>query len=432
MAILPLADGSTIISGGDNRGSLYRVDVEGGAVGTPFAKLPYPVFDLKQATDGTLWAATGGGPLLHLDAQTGIILGQYGDGITQAVAISASTGLIYLSSGDGVEAFNPATERFTHYSDLRVGNLAFAPDGSLWAATWPERTDVVRFDEDGKPQRMLSFDTPIDSIAFGKAGTTLEGLLFVSHNSGAKPTDGSELTMVDLATLRKVSIAKGGSRGDIVETTADGSVLLSQSLQVDKLNPVLVPRIVLVNPAPGTTLALPLGTISVRFDQDMDSASVLNPANYALIGSTQGAIAIQSIQYIPNTRTAIVAFDSLSPDRYTLNVSQALKSKAGLTLKEGYTEQFTAISDFLAQVDLQFSNPRSDRATQTISYDVTIRNTADYDLLLPIALVLNPADGFTGTPTGAIQTTIALRSLPRTYYMRRENRIGITNVIPLQ
>jgi YD repeat-containing protein len=404
MAILPLADGSAIISGGDNRGSLYRVGVEGGAVGTPFAKLPYPVFDLKQATDGTLWAATGGGPLLHLDARTGAILGQYGDGITQAVAISPSTRLLYLSSGDGIEIFNPATERFAHYSDLRVGNLAFAPDGSLWAATWPERTDVVRFDEDNKPQRMLSFATPIDSIAFGKAGTTLEGLLFVSHNSGAKPADGSELTMVDLATLRKVSVAKGGSRGDIVETTADGSVLLSQSLQVDKLNPVLMPRIVSVNPAPGTTLALPLGTISVRFDQDMDSASVLNPANYALIGSSQGAIAIQSIQYIPNTRTAIVAFDSLNPDRYTLNVSQALKSKAGLTLKEGYTEQFTAISDFLAQVDLQFSNPRSDRATQTISYDVTIRNTADYDLLLPVALVLNPADGFTGTPTGAIQT----------------------------
>ncbi|WP_404783509.1 putative Ig domain-containing protein [Altericista sp. CCNU0014] len=404
MAILPLADGSAIISGGDNRGSLYRVSVEGGAVGAPFAKLPYPVFDLKQAADGTLWAATGGGPLLHLDAQTGVILGQYGDGITQAVAISPTTGSIYLSSGDGIELFNPTTERFTHYSDLRVGNLAFAPDGSLWAATWPERTDVVRFDEDNKPRRMLSFATPIDSIAFGKTGSILEGLLFVSHNSGAKPADGSELTMVDLATLRKVSVAKGGSRGDIVETTADGSVLLSQSLQVDKLNPVLVPRIVSVNPAPGATLALPLGTISVRFDQDMDSASVLNPANYALIGSTQGAIAIQSIQYNPTTRTAIVAFDSLNPDVYTLNVSQALKSKAGLTLKEGYTEQFTAISDFLAQVDLQFSNPRSDRATQTISYDVTIRNTADYDLLLPVALVLNPADGFTGTPTGAIQT----------------------------
>ena len=62
---------------------------------------------------GHLWATTGGGPLLELDAATGAILGQHGDSLTQTLAIDPASGMIYVSSGDGVEIFNPATAKFT-------------------------------------------------------------------------------------------------------------------------------------------------------------------------------------------------------------------------------------------------------------------------------------------------------------------------------
>src|SRR3546814_2218122 len=85
---------------------------------------------------------------------------------------------------------------------------------------------------------MLTFEAPADSLAFGRAETALEGLMFVSHNAGAVADTGvaaagSELTMVDMATLRRVAIATDGSRGDVVTTTSDGRLLVRQSNQGD-------------------------------------------------------------------------------------------------------------------------------------------------------------------------------------------------------
>src|SRR5207249_2859500 len=148
---------------------------------------------------GRLWATTGGGPLLELDPFTGAVLNAYGDGLTIALAVEPRTNRIFVSSGHGVEIFDPAAQTFTHYSrdlNLRVASLAFAPDGTLWATTWPDRAQVVRFTPRARAEVMLRFDDPVDSLAFGKTGTSLAGLLFVSHNSGAH---GSDLTMVDVA-----------------------------------------------------------------------------------------------------------------------------------------------------------------------------------------------------------------------------------------
>src|SRR5439155_4185297 len=134
-------------------------------------------------------------------------------------------------------------------------------DGSPWGVSWPERADVVRFDARGRAETRLHFDTPIDSLAFGVAGTNLEGLLFVTHNRGAgdDPSGGpepshSELTIVDLATLRRVAVATGGSRGDVVKVAADGRVFVSQSHQIDVLRPVLAPAVLGTNPPAGATV----------------------------------------------------------------------------------------------------------------------------------------------------------------------------------
>src|SRR5207245_4541647 len=91
-----------------------------------------------------------------------------GAGLTQALSVEPITGLLYISSGDGNEIVDPATAGFRHFSDLRVGSLAFDAGGKLWGAVWPERTDVVRFDHRGRVDLRLAFtDGAVDSIAFG-------------------------------------------------------------------------------------------------------------------------------------------------------------------------------------------------------------------------------------------------------------------------
>ena len=70
---------------------------------------------------------------------------------------------------------------------MRVDELAIAPDGSLWGSSWPRRGDVLRFDSRGRAQVQVRLEAELDSLAFGRAGTQLEGLLFVSSRvpSGA-------------------------------------------------------------------------------------------------------------------------------------------------------------------------------------------------------------------------------------------------------
>ncbi|WP_164753338.1 hypothetical protein, partial [Mesorhizobium sp. M7A.F.Ca.CA.001.05.1.1] len=134
------------------------------------ATLDEPIFDLAFDAQGQLWATTGGGALLLLDAATGQVQARFGDSITQALAVDPATGKIYVSSGRGIEIFDPVKHTFTAFSSVRVDDLAFAPDGKLWGTTWPERGDVVTFDPKGRATKVLSFDSEVDSIAFGKAG----------------------------------------------------------------------------------------------------------------------------------------------------------------------------------------------------------------------------------------------------------------------
>ena len=406
MAITVFEDETVLISGGSGRNQLYRVSPEGGYVGSPLAYVDHPIFDMQQDSDGRLWATTGGGPLLELDPDTGLVLGEYGDRITQSLAIHPESGLIYVSTGDGIAIFDPQTTEFAAYSKLRVGNLRFAPDGSLWAALWPERGAVVRFNQDDEPQLMLQFDTPVDSLAFGLPGTHLENLLFVSHNAGADPEDGSDLTMVDLATLETIAVAKGGTRGDILVTTPDGRLLVSQSNQVDVLSPILAPAVAFTNPAADSVVALPLGSVSVTFDHDMDvgdktePGSVLNPDNYQLRGATAGnvPIPIRSVIYDAEGRTAILTFESLPAEPFELTVRSTVESRQGLSMEADYVSTFLAISDFTPFVNIEFTNSRMHRVDQTVSYDVTLTNIGDYQLQVPLYLLLLPKDQYSGQP----------------------------------
>ncbi|NIP85758.1 MAG: hypothetical protein GTO03_09430, partial [Planctomycetales bacterium] len=82
------------------------------------------------------------------------------------------------------------------------------------------------------------------------------------------------------------------------------------------------PQVVSVNPPPLATVVLPLGQITLTFDQDMfdggpeDPASVTNRANYVLQGDVFGTIPLTQIVYDTATRTAVLNFDALGPDTY--------------------------------------------------------------------------------------------------------------------
>ncbi len=265
---------------------------------------------------------------------------------------------------------------------------------------------------------MLEFESEIDSIAFGQASTSLEGLLFISHNSSRGHEGGnlavdpdSQLTMVDVATMRRTVIARGGTRGDVLITTSDGRVLLSQSNQVDVITPTVAPIVNSTSPADQATLPLPLPIVAVSFDQDMfagdptSALSVINPANYRLVGEVVGVAPVRSVVYDAQTRTALVFFDQLLADSYTLIVDSDASSFLGQSLTGDHHVRFTLAADLQPLVEFDFSNARSDRASGTVSYDVTVTNTGDNAIVLPVLLTLDPALGYPGVPTSAVGQT---------------------------
>ena len=320
MAIAETPEGDILVSGGASRNQLYRFSAAGGQADQVWAELDHPIFNLAFDLSGRLWATTAGGPLLELDPTDGRILASHGEGITMGLAVDPESGDIIVGSRHGIERFDPTTESFTRLSrdrDLRIGSLAFADDGTLFGVVWPDRDSVVKFGDSGRAENVLDFDTPIDSIAIGRPGTSLAGLMFVTHNAGiagqATATKGdrsSELTMVDLATMRRVAIADGGTRGDVATTTSDGRLLISQSESVDVLRPLQVPEIVATHPSEHSLVALPLGSIRITFSEDMftgsgtETHSVLNPGNYKIEGPGNEHPTISEVRYHQATRTA--------------------------------------------------------------------------------------------------------------------------------
>ena len=143
------------------------------------------------------------------------------------------------------------------------------------------------------------------------------------------------------------------------------------------------------------------------FDQEMyvgeagEAASLLNPANYTLVGEQNEALTPRNITYDESSNTVYLEYNALTTDTYRLVVSDRLTNPDGITLKAPYQVDFTAISDFSELMDLEFINTRSDRANGTISFDVALTNQTEYDLSLPLNLVLQPRDNSnTAEPTG--------------------------------
>jgi hypothetical protein len=271
----------------------------------------------------------------------------------------------------------------------------------------------------------------IDSIAFGAAGTEMEGLLFASSNNKQRPvtlnaataaTHNAAVWMIELTSKRILQVATGGTRGESIVVTSDGRVLIAESTHIDEIAPLKAPNVTAISVPEGSLVPLPLGMIAVTFDQNMwtglanataeeraaDLASVLNPANFVFtqLGSnTTFTFQPNSITWNAQTRTAMLSMSGLPAGQYEINISGDLRSSTQIRLSNSYISHFTALLDFTSQLKLDFVNTRANRADGSISYDVSITNIGTDDLNGPITLLLDPGRYFGGEIMNAITGT---------------------------
>ncbi|MEM4407020.1 MAG: hypothetical protein QXS68_08245, partial [Candidatus Methanomethylicaceae archaeon] len=235
------SDGSIFISGGAGRNQLWKFSSSGGKAGKPLAELDVPIYDMVFDSLGQLWATTGGGPLVQLDPETGQILQRFSDGIQLGLASDPNSSRLYVSTSSGVQIFDTITQTFRPFSTTRVEGLALSPDGTLWGVSWPDDGRIIKFDRRGRAQVVLSLDEKANGLAFGQPGTSLEGLLFVNHESGS-------ITLVDLASMETVKIATEGTHGIFTHISPDGRVYITQSSKVDVLFPKRPPKVIASSP----------------------------------------------------------------------------------------------------------------------------------------------------------------------------------------
>ncbi|MFN9747507.1 MAG: putative Ig domain-containing protein, partial [Betaproteobacteria bacterium] len=442
LAMVQLADGSVLASAGAQRNQVFRFGPEGGRSLTPLFELDSAVLDMALDASGQLWALTGA-ELLLLDAASGAVLARHrgpgGEPLTHALAIDPA-GLIYVSTGDGVAVFDPratdASRAWRAFSHPRVGDLAFGPDGRLWGVRWSgsqiasadpaATTEIVSFPMSGRTAGRAELEYRlaglVDSIAFGQAGSGLQGLLLASSNLPQRPTGGaagsalphtSAVWMVELASRRVVQLAQGGTRGETLLATPDGRVLVAQSSRIDEIAPIKAPRVVGASVGDGALVPLPLTQLAVAFDQPMwtgaDGAdtrspdSVLNPANYGLVATGANAgrrLAPVAVRWDAGTRSAVLTLPNLPAGGWRLEVGTGLRSASQVALASAWSLVFTAVADISNQVQLVFGATRAERVNGSVTYDVSITNIGSDDIRGPLMLLLDPGRYFDGSVAG--------------------------------
>ncbi len=447
LAMVQLSDGSVLASAGSLRNEVFKFGKDGGHTTTPLFVLDSPVLDMAVDALGQLWVMTGR-ELLLVDATTGAVIDRHigpgQDPLTHALAIDPDSGLIYVSSGNGVEIFDPkatdASKAWKHFSNSRVGDLAFGPDGRLWGVRWTgsditdavpgSTTEIISFPMAGRTQGRAEVEYRIagvvDSIAFGAAGSPLAGVMLASSNLAQRPVvqgagsvpHTSSVWMVELQSRRVLQLATGGTRGESLLTTSDGIILIAQTGHIDQISPIHAPSVLATSVAEGALLPLPVSQIAVTFDQAMwtgssgmdadDLSSVLNASNYSLIATGANSnLTLQpvSVRWDAGSRSAVLTLPNLPAGGWRLEINPQMRSAAQVRLSATFITTFTAVSDLTSLVNLVFTNTRADRLTGEVSYDVSITNIGVDDIRGPLTLLLDPGRYFANQVVGATQGT---------------------------
>src|SRR5690606_28736022 len=120
------------------------------------------------------------------------------------------------------------------------------PNGSTRIVSFPMSGPTI-----GRAELEYTLNGTLHGLAFGQAGTPLEGLLFVSGglpqhvtiDGVADTAHGSTVWMIELATKRILQLATGGTESERIVTTADGQILVAGSHHVDEIAPVHAPTV---------------------------------------------------------------------------------------------------------------------------------------------------------------------------------------------
>ena len=393
VAIAP--DGTVFATGGAGRNEIFTFTAGGTTAAVPLATLDTPVYAMTFDRDGQLWATTGGGALVQLDPKTGAVIASYGVGVTLGLAADPSSSKIYVATGTGIEVFDTTTLIFSPFSRTRVAGLAIAPDGTLWGIEWPGDNGasrrLVTFDRRGRGTVVLDLGTNALDLAFGVAGSALDGLLFVSTVSGS-------VEVVDTASLQSTVVARGAAGGSFLTTSADGRVYIGTSAGVDVLFPARPPSVIATDPEDHGGVTGNISRATITFDASMflglltDARSVTDPANYEITDMATGLpVTISAALYNPATRQVQLVFDTLAPSSYELRVLPNVQDDFGTPLAAAYSAEFSVVQDETAQLapGLQFANTRIDRAAGTLSFDVQLTNPLTTTLAGPVRVVLD-------------------------------------------
>jgi hypothetical protein len=284
---------------------------------------------------------------------------------------------------------------FSPFSRTRVAGLAIAPDGTLWGIEWPGDNGasrrLVTFDRRGRATVVLDLGTAALDLAFGVAGSALDGLLFVSTVNGA-------VDLVDTASLHFTVVAKGAAGGSFLAISADGHVYVGTSAGVDLLFPARPPAVIATDPADKGGVTGNISRVTITFDSSMfrglltDARSVTDPANYEIIDMASGLpVTIAAALYNPATRQVQLVFDTLAPSTYELRVLPNVQDDFGNALAAAYSAEFSVVQDQTTQLapGLQFANTRIDRAAGTLSFDVRLTNPLTTVLAGPVRVLLD-------------------------------------------
>src|SRR5207248_1040019 len=137
------------------------------------------------------------------------------------------------------------------------------------------------------------------------------------------------------------------------------------------------------------------------------AGSVINPAYYELVGDTTGSFPVRSVAYDPVGRTAVLTFDSLPTDSFTLRVNAAVRSAAGLPLAQQYTSRFQTLSDFTAKAPPTISGNPTPQATigQPFTYQPTATDPDGPASALTYLLYSGPSGMLVSAITGVATWT---------------------------
>ena len=217
--------------------------------------------------------------------------------------------------------------------------------------------------------------------------------------------------MVDVATLRQVALATGGSRGGMLTTTSDGRVLLSMmrtrsTSSIRSTHRRWWRQIRRIHGRPFRYRVsvrfgdVRRGYVHRREQRRRAACSTRQTALHGAAARRRGRVPWSTMQPIARA----TSFGNMGGRLYAHHPQIALKHlRAAPGERQGHP--FTAISDLSATLDVRFTNTRYDSATRTVSYDVTITNMSDAPIVLPALLLLDPVDGYKGIPTTNVGRT---------------------------